>query len=238
MGAQRINGQAPGYDPEAYQDESPVRSVTVGPFALGRFPVTVQEFRRFIEARDKGYLNPRNWDPAGWEWRERESHQEPGSWFSQLRSPNLPVTEVSWYEADAYCRWVGGRLLTEAEWEFAARGEAGRRYPWGNKIPDARQAEYAKKPAPVGIYPLDTTPDGVHDLAGNVLEWCKDWYSPYPPEDEDNPMGPPSRLSRVLRGGAFVSKLGPLRAAYRSYSPPERRSFYVGFRVSKPVQAV
>lgn len=155
MGAQNDDPKAPGYDPEADDDESPVRRVTVSPFAIGRFPVTVQEFRPFVEAGDEGYLDPRHWDPSGWAFRERERHQRPGSWAEQLRHPNRPVTEVSWYEADAYCRWARGRLPTEAEWELAARGEKGRRFPWGDQEPDSRRANFTMnvgRPTPVGIY--------------------------------------------------------------------------------------
>lgn len=234
MGAQKKDPEAPGYDPQVDDDESPVRRVTVSPFVLGRYPVTVQEFRRFVEAGDEGYLDPRRWDPAGWAWRDREKHAGPGTWSEQLRHPNRPVTEVSWYEADAYCRWVGGRLPTEAEWELAARGQEGRRYPWGNEEPDDRRANFERNvghPTPVGIYPRGASPEGVHDLAGNVWEWCGDWFDPYPPEDEEDPTGPPSGESRVLRGGSFYFDPRSLRAAFRRDFPPVDRFGSFGFRV-------
>ncbi len=235
-GAQTADSEAPGpgYDPDAFGDESPVRRVTVSPFVLGRYPVTVQEYRRFVEAGDEGYLDPRSWDPEGWTWREREGYTSPDSWNDQLRHPNRPVTYVSWYEADAFCRWAGGRLPTEAEWELAARGLEGRRYPWGEEEPDSLHANFAwnvGRPTPVGIYPLGATPEGLHDLAGNVWEWCADWFGNYPPEDEEDPTGPPSGASRVLRGGSFICLPRYLRAAYRDGVHPEGRFDNFGFRV-------
>jgi formylglycine-generating enzyme required for sulfatase activity len=235
MGAQNQDREAPGYDFDALHDESPVRRVTVSPFVLGRFPVTVQEFRRFVDAGDEGYLDPRLWDPTGWAWREQEGHTEPGFWSGQLGHPNRPVTVVSWYEADAYCRWVGERLPTEAEWELAARGKEGRCYPWGSQVPDDRRIKFLAnlQPSPVGIYALGATPEGVHDLAGNVREWCGDWFGDYPPNDEKDPTGPPSGTSRVLRGYAFNGSGESLHAARRTGNPPEGRGGDAGFRVCR-----
>ncbi len=234
MGAQKTDPEAPGYDPEAFEDEAPVRRVTVSPFLLGRFPVAVQELRRFVEAGDEGYLDPRCWHPEGWAWRERNEHTGPGSWSEQLRHPNRPVRGVSWYEADAYCRWVGGRLPTEAEWELAARGEEARRYPWGREEPDPLRASFAMnvgRPTPVGVYPLGASPEGVRDLAGNVWEWCADWFGDCPPDDQTDPTGPPSGASRVLRGGSFGNFPRFLRAADRGGDRSEFRRGFVGFRV-------
>jgi formylglycine-generating enzyme required for sulfatase activity len=235
MGAQSENRNAPGYDKDAYEDESPVRRVTVSPFVVGRYPVTVQEFLQFVAAGDEGYLSPRWWDSKGWAWREREGIVEPGSWKEQLRHRNRPVTEVSWYEADAYCRWVGGRLPTEAQWEYAARGEEGRRFPWGQEEPDDRRANFFSgrvgNPSPVGVYPLGASPEGVCDLAGNVWEWCADWFGDYPDQGETDPTGPKRGTSRVLRGGAFSNGPWNLRAAYRIDLHPEYRDLFSGFRV-------
>jgi formylglycine-generating enzyme required for sulfatase activity len=235
MGAQNEDPRAPGYDPEARLDESPVRRVTVGTFLAGRYPVTVEEFRRFVEAADEGYLNAGNWEPEGWAWRERSGLTRPRWWENQLRHPNRPVTAVSWYEADAYCRWAGGRLPTEAEWELMGRGEAGRRYPWGEAAPDEAHGNFGMSvghPTPVGIYPLGATPEGICDLAGNVWEWCGDWAAPYPETEEENPTGPASGAIRILRGGAYFYNPKSARCAFRGTTfVPEDRIDDIGFRV-------
>ena len=255
MGAQSKKPKKPGYDPEARDNEAPVHEVTVSQlvvavdqmigdneapvhevtvsdFSVGRYPVTVQEYRRFVEAGDTGYLDPRRWDPLGWAWREREQREHPNGWREQLTHPNRPVTSVSWYEADAYCRWVGGRLPIEAEWEWLARGPEGHRYPWGDAPPTERHANFENRdgsPTPVGIYPADA--DAVRDLAGNVWEWCGDWFGLYGEPHQQDPCGPKAGKARVLRGGSFLGVAHPLRAAFRGSFHPERGLDDVGFRV-------
>ncbi len=234
MGAQKKDRQSPGYDPAAFENEAPVRLVTVSPFVLGRFPVTVQEFRRFVEAGNEGYLDPRCWQRPGWAWRERGGYTGPGSWSEQLRHPNRPITEVSWYEADAYCRWVGGRLPTEAEWEFAARGEGGRRYPWGDDEPDYRRANFGMNigcPTPVGVYPLGRSPEGVEDLCGNVYEWCTHG-------DDPGELESPESLwilwdrTEIARGGCCANSFVPLRPSFLIRPSPDSRHEIVGLRVA------
>ncbi|MGD2071002.1 MAG: SUMF1/EgtB/PvdO family nonheme iron enzyme [Gemmatimonadota bacterium] len=223
MGAQDEDPEAPGYDPEAFDRESPVHRVTVKPFALGRYPVTVEEFRQFVDAGDGGYLKPDLWKPKGWEWRERTERTEPKGWQAQLRHPNRPVIGISWFEANAYCRWAGGRLPTEAEWELAARGEEGRRYPWGDEEPDPRRANFGMRvgdATPVGLYPRGASPEGIQDLAGNVWEWCGDRYRPYGAAEEDDLAESEDGASRVLRGGSFADFPRYLRAAFRDVAHP------------------
>jgi formylglycine-generating enzyme required for sulfatase activity len=146
---------------------------------------------------------------------------------------------VSWYEADAYCAWLGARserrvsLPTEAQWEYAARGEAGRKYPWGDEEPSAHHANFMMhvgEPTPVGIYPLGATPQGVQDLSGNVWEWCVDWYGPYGAGEQTDPNGPRQGTYRVLRGGGFSNDPVFCRAAFRYYGVPGGGSDVVGFR--------
>jgi formylglycine-generating enzyme required for sulfatase activity len=159
----------------------------------------------------------------------------PDAWSDQLRHPNRPVVGVSWYEAEAFCRWAGGRLPTEAEWEFAARGAAGRHYPWGGEEPDAGRANFSMHvghPTPVGIYPLGGTPEGIRDLAGNVWEWCGDWLGYYSEAHRANPNGPESGEGRVLRGGSYGDTAGVLLCAtYRHGARPEDRNGSIGFRL-------
>lgn len=153
------------------------------------------------------------------------------------------MVHVSWTDAVAFCHWLSQRqgekgpvvrLPTEAEWELAARGEKGRKYPWGSSEPTDELANYGRSvgdTTPVGSYPDGATPQGVLDLAGTVWEWCGDYNGRYPVEDESDPTGPRMGLSRVLRGGSFLVIPRSLRAACRRGDNPELRNDFVGFRV-------
>jgi formylglycine-generating enzyme required for sulfatase activity len=132
-----------------------------------------------------------------------------------------PVNEVTWNGARAFCAWRGARLPTEAEWEAAARGREGRIYPWGDEPPDARRAVYARgsnATEAVGGRPLGATPEGVHDLAGNVAEWTSSLYRPYPYRSDDGREDLRASGERVTRGGDHVFDSTPekLRAAFRA----------------------
>jgi formylglycine-generating enzyme required for sulfatase activity len=166
------------------------------------------------------------------------------------------VLAVSWFEAEAFCAWLQEwlksqnligeketvRLPTEAEWEFAARGKDARKYPWGNTPePTVEHANYGdskiERPTAVGTYPRGKTPEGLFDLAGNVWEWCLDWYDEkYYIECKKkgvvkNPRGPQDGVGRVLRGGAFWNDTNELRSARRYFFNPAFRNNLVGFRV-------
>jgi hypothetical protein len=187
------------------------------PFQIGRYPVTVEEYRRFVE--DEGYQAERWWQAGGF-----GKNTEPRGWDQQVQHPNRPVTGVSWYEAAAYCAWDHVRLPSETEWQWAASGLEGREYPWGQEEPDEQRANFAMKvgnPTPVGLYPAGSTPEGVADMAGNVWEWVEDWY------ERDK--------VRVLRGGSFVSDAWDLRAADRGWIEPDGRSDNIGFRCVREV---
>lgn len=188
-------------------------------FLIGKYPVTVAEYGHFVD--DGSYSEERWWSAGGF---AKES--QPRDWDSQKEHPNRPVTSVNWYEASAYAAWAGGRLLTEAEWEWAARGEQGREYPWGNEKPDATRANYSetgpKQPTPVGLYPCGATPEGVEDMAGNVWEWTDSWY------DKKQTNG-------VLRGGSCYNYASDLRASIRDYDVPEYGNYVIGFRVAREV---
>ena len=193
--------------------------------SLGKYPVTVEEYRRFID--NGGYDEFRYWDDEGWSWRNSQAGRGlPDEWEDQSQAPNRPVVGVSWYEARAYCRWLSEqwketiRLPTSEEWEKSATPEEGR-YPWGSREePTPELANYGsnvKHPTPVGVYPSGNGPYGHCDLAGNVWEWCED----PPPEVPD---------ARVVRGGAWNVKGDSLRCAYRSDHRPANRYDNVGFR--------
>lgn len=217
MGAQQEDPGQPNYDPAADENEGPVREVRLEAFQIGRYPVTVEEYRRFVE--DDGYTNERFWKNGGF-----GTWTEPGQWEDQILHPNHPVASVSWYEAAAYSKWAGVRLPTEAEWECAARsGRQNVRYPWGNEEPRGLANYAGKGPGyltPVGLYPERATPDGIQDMAGSSLEWVEVWYS-----DRYEQLGE----TKVIRGGVW-DKGEDLRVSRRSEWPPRERSYYLGFR--------
>jgi len=225
MGAQKGGENGRNHDPEIWGDESPVHAVTLRGFRIRRFPVTVQEFAAFIAAR--GYSAREHWTEGFGKFTE------PEDWERQKQYPNRPVVSVSWFEAAAYCSWAGGRLPTEAEWERAARGPAGARYPWGDEPPlDPSYANYegVDHPTPVGLFPKGNTSERLCDMLGNVYEWCGDWFGPYRAENQDNPTGPKDGQAKILRGGAWVSLPQSVRVSYRNgYEPADRRDS-IGFR--------
>ncbi len=236
MGAQDKDPQGKNYDKEASGAESPVHRVEVPPFLLGRYPVTVSEYERFVAAG--GYRNEDLWTEGGY-----GQLKEPGHWRRQLRYSNRPVVEVSWNEAAAYCKWAKGRLPTEAEWECAARcGRGGVRYPWGDEKPDEHRANYletgSRSTTPVGLYPEGATPNGIHDLAGNVWEWVQDWWGDYSGTQAVNPKGPDTGDGRVLRGGAWLSLAWYLRVSYRLRYQPGYRDGNLGFRCVREVTSL
>ncbi|MGO8672536.1 MAG: formylglycine-generating enzyme family protein [Capsulimonadaceae bacterium] len=196
--------------------DNPVHTVTLSSYFIYKNDVTVAMYERFCAAT--GHPMP---DPPRWGW-------DNGS---------FPVVDVSWDDANAYCTWAGGHLPTEAEWEKAARGTDGRQYPWGNEWEPSDCAHSVvtplSSPKPVGSYPSGASPYGVLDMAGNVWNWCSDWY------DEDywktahgvDPAGPDSGKDRVARGGVFSGNLeDSFRCARRHRIAPGNRSVVTGFR--------
>jgi formylglycine-generating enzyme required for sulfatase activity len=231
MGSQKDDPSKPNYDPGTYGDEGPVHTVWLDEFRIGRYPVTVAEFARFVV--QGGYQDRRWWTAGGY-----SDQSSPDEWEEQLQHPNRPVVGVSWFEAAAYAAWAGCRLPTEAQWERAARGIEGRKYAWGNEEPADRRMNYAPgwppnvgRPTPVGIYPLGATPEGICDLCGNVLEWCADWQGPYDDSMQRNPTGPSSGSFRVLRGGSWRHYPSDCRAAYRYHDVPVDRRGLIGLRL-------
>jgi formylglycine-generating enzyme required for sulfatase activity len=239
MGAQKTDPKKPNFDEEAYDDESPVHPVILSGYRIGRYPVMIAEYLRFVE--DGGYEAESYWKEGGFgRWKE------PGSWEEQVDYPTRPVVGVSWYEASAYASWMaarrrvcGCRLPTEAEWERAARGRTGRKFPWGDAPPDESLANFDCRvgyPTLVGLYLLGKTPEGVLDMAGNVWEWCSDvfdgrYYGKSPKKDPKSPARSAGGDACVLRGGSWFDQSGNLRSAYRGGNYPEYRFDIFGFRV-------
>ena len=227
MGSQKLDPSAPNFDDEADDDEMPAHTVKLSEFAIGRFPVTVGEFQLFVD--HGGYDSEPFWKHGGF-----GQFTAPEDWQSQLPFLNRPVVGVSWLEAMAYCEFAKVQLPTEAQWERAARGTTGRKYPWGNQRADKTKLNFngnIDKPTPVGIYPLGTTPDGIVDLGGNVWEWCADWFGAYESQPSQDPSGAQTGEFRVVRGGSWNNFSRDARSAIRDRDRPDIRNFYVGFRV-------
>jgi formylglycine-generating enzyme required for sulfatase activity len=201
-------------------DAQPVHRVKLAPFWISRCEVARFQYARFMESTGR---------------------QPPSHWKDKRFSSDdaQPVVGVTWEDAAEFCRWAGGRLPTEAEWEYAARGSTGsRRFPWGDALPDATRAHCHQDigfggTQAVGLAKAGASPFGVLDLAGNVFEWCADWYSAdyYARSPQENPTGPASGTLRVIRGGAWISLPDACHAAARGKSRPESRSLLVGIRV-------
>ena len=235
---------------DAADDERPVHRVYVGEFFIGRFPVTQDEYGRFVRATGHPAPAVRGL-PLIAGGRE--------SVFKELAAPYVwadgqpiaghgshPVVLIRYDDAAAYCAWLSQalgravRLPTEAEWEKAARGGVdGLRYPWGNDIDPSRcnflldpSVKHQRGTRPTGTYPPN--PYGLCDVAGNVWEWVADWHSSdyYASSEIRDPHGPPSGTMRIVRGGSWVNEdVGMLRCAYRHKVPPDTYAHSVGFRI-------
>jgi formylglycine-generating enzyme required for sulfatase activity len=224
-------------------DERPRHRVSLDAYEIDIYEVTNARFARFVDAG--GYANQALWSPAGWAWRTRFHVTQPDRWTdSRWNGPTQPVVGVSWYEADAFSRYVNKRLPTEAEWEKAARGTDERVYPWGSDWDPTRTngPPGGRQTAPVGSYPAGASPYGVHDLAGNAWEWVADWWSPdyYASSPADNPPGPPAGTEKGFRGGSwFSSQPVSVSTTYREHTNVYEfgvRDEMTGFRCARSVR--
>ena len=211
-----------------FEREAPRHTVYLDIFYMDRYEVTNALYKKFIDAT--GHKAPRYWND------------------SKRNTPDHPVVGVIWDDAKAYAEWAGKRLPTEAEWEKAARdGLVGRKYPWGDSEPDGSQCNFADRntdfdwsdksvddgygnTAPVGSF----TPNGygLYDMAGNVWEWCADWYGEkyYSSSPTRNPTGPGLGTGRVVRGGSRLNNPFGLRVGYSHMTLPTNTSIDYGFR--------
>ena len=214
MGSEPAGEHAP--DP----DEAPAHRVHCPRFRIGRTPVTNAEYRLFVDATSRPA--PSHW-PGGAVPEERELH---------------PVTYVSWADAAAFCRWAGGFLPTEAQWERAARGDDGRPWPWGDAPPTPAHAVFATTDtASVALAPDGASPFGALDLAGNVWEWTASALRPYPYVAGDGREDGTSPEPRVVRGGSFIHGAGEIRCSSRHGLLPGAVDHYVGFRLAAGADA-
>jgi iron(II)-dependent oxidoreductase len=243
-------------EPWAYDNERPGHEVHVDDFFLDTGPVTNRAFLEFIDAG--GYHDARWWSGDGWAWCREAGLEHPEFWrreggsswsvlrFGRSLALDLaePVQHVCWYEADAYARWRGRRLPSEAEWEKAASWDPARnckrRFPWGDAAPDASRANLGRRhlgPAPVGAYPGSASAYGCAQLIGDVWEWTASDFTAYPgfrsfPYREYSEVfhGPEYK---VLRGGSWATDPIATRNTFRNWDYPIRRQIFAGFRTAR-----
>ncbi len=239
------------WDGDCHDNEKPVHEVCVDGFWMGRYEVTVGQFRRFVE--ETGYRTEAErsggcliWDGKKWKFDKGASWRNPG--FSQ--GDDHPVVCVSWEDAKAFAKWLSKktgyrfRLPTEAEWEYACRS-GGRKVKYGTKTGDLSHdlANYWKiggrdrwkYTSPVGSFPPNEL--GLYDMSGNVWEWCEDRYDAnyYARSPRNNPKGPSKGKFRVVRGGSWGLNPRDLRCADRVWGGPGYRGDLQGLRLVRPV---
>ncbi|MBB3190556.1 selenoneine synthase SenA [Halomonas cerina] len=245
--------------PFRFDNEKPPLEVEVAPFAIARAPVTNAEFAAFVA--DAGYTRPALWSSAGWQWCEQLGLEAPlywrrataGGWeeraFDRWRplAPHQPVMHVSYHEAEAWCRWAGRRLPSEAEWDVAASraptpdgaslAPGKRRYPWGEAPPDGRYANldaWQLGRLDVAALPEGDSAFGCRQMLGNIWEWTASPFGPFPgftPDlyrDYSAPWFAEGR--RVLRGGAWGTRSRLIHNGYRNFFTPDRQDILAGFR--------
>lgn len=249
-----------GADPDdgfVFDNEKWAHPVDVGAFSMARTAVSFEDYLRFVEAG--GYHDRTFWDEQGWLWREASGLEHPCYWRSgssgwQVRRFDqwypLPlkaaIVHVCWHEAQAYCRWAGRRLPTEAEWEVAAAAEPSadggslastkRRFPWGEGAPGPGQANldgHALGTIDVNALPGGDSAFGCRQMIGNTWEWTQDTFGPYPgfePDMYQDYSQPLFGITRVLRGGAWATRGRMIRNTWRTYYGPDRNDVFAGFR--------
>ncbi|MGM0559114.1 MAG: SUMF1/EgtB/PvdO family nonheme iron enzyme, partial [Myxococcota bacterium] len=240
----------------AFDNEKWAHEVELEPFSIARAPVTNAEFAEFVD--DGGYAERDLWSDAGWAWRESEEATQPVYWRRgsngwEVRSfqrwtalpPNRPVSHVNWHEAQAYCRWAGRRLPTEAEWEAAAsvddttEGQLSRRkrrFPWGDQPPGTDKTNLdgrALGTVDVAAFSKGDSALGCRQMIGNVWEWTSSVFEPFDgfePDFYQEYSEPWFGDRRVLRGGSWATRSRLIWNTFRNFFPPDRRDVIAGFR--------
>jgi len=197
-------------------DERPRHRVQLAAYYIDRTPVTHSQFTEFLN--HSGHVNAKGERLFDIDDPDARIHKKSDRWVTDSGFENNPVVEVSWNGARDYCGWASKRLPTEAEWEKAARGTDGRKFPWGEDLPDRSKAQFNaawNETAPVGKHPQGASPYGVLDLAGNAWEWVSSAYTPYPYDSKDGREAPTLGPERVTRGGGQDSGPEHLTTSYR-----------------------
>jgi formylglycine-generating enzyme required for sulfatase activity len=217
-----------------YMRENPEHSVSLDGFWLDRIEVTNAQYRRCVE---------------GGICREPSTCKKREPTYADEGKSDHPVVCVDWHDAQTYCRWIGARLPTEAEWEYAFRGEKGFIYPWGNTFDgvrlnycdtnceashsDDRYDDGYARTCPVGNFPAGVSWSGALGMSGNVSEWVADWLGDYTPEAKSNPTGPSEGSERLVKGCSWFSHPAYCRGALRASISPETRFDFLGFRCAQ-----
>lgn len=224
---------------DALDNERSRHYIYLDTYWIDRYPVTCGQYRKFIEAG--GYQNECWWSPQGRKWLQENPVAEPLYWSSSALWDNHPVCGVSWYEADAYARFIGKRLPTEAEWEKAASWDAvtGQQhtYPWGQEVPNSHHCNHNNfigQTTPVNAYPIGQSAYGCYDMLGNVWEWTATWFDAYA-EFVAYPYRGYSQAyfdgqHRVLKGGSWATRPWAMRSSFRNWYYPGIRQILAGFR--------
>ncbi len=227
------------------ENERPMHEVTLDAFAMGRYPVTVGEFRRFVDAT--GYRTEAERQGGAWVYDGKEWGQKADAHWRNPHFPQedaQPVVCVSWNDAAAYCEWLSEQtgerysLPTEAEWEYACRASNEAEYCFGDNERQLEDYAWYSKNAGGETHPVGekrTNAWGLHDVHGNVWEWVRDWYGSYSKESQRNPTGPETGSRRVFRGGSWNSVAENCRSAVRYRNDPGRRHNGLGFRLARRV---
>lgn len=219
---------------DTQDNERPEHSVYLDTYWIDTYPVTCGEYGEFIAAG--GYQKREFWSEVGWEWLQLRPNPVNQPLYSS--DPNHPVCGVSWYEAEAYTRFVGKELPTEAEWEKAASWDEAKGekllYPWGNTGSYCNCNGLVGKTTPVNAYPQGKSPAGCYDMLGNVWEWTNSWFDGYEGFESYPYPGYSQayfdRQHRVLRGGSWATRSWGLRCSFRNWYHPWVRQIFAGFR--------
>jgi formylglycine-generating enzyme required for sulfatase activity len=226
--------EAPSWAADRISSEQPAHEVclTAG-YWIDKYEVTNAAFAAFVEAG--GYETPELWSAEGQRWLDRRSAGSLPVACDSDDLPDHPRACITWFEAEAYAAWRGGALPSEAQWEFAARGEDSLIYPWGNEW-DASLANVldSSESMPVGSFPDGASWVGAEDMSGNLMEWVNDWLSTdyYGESPVEDPLGPEQGRNKVEKGGWFGSNPLVARAAYRHFEdPPAYQDHHIGVRL-------
>jgi serine/threonine protein kinase len=232
---------------DQYSYEKPVQTITLKSYLIDKYPVTNRQYEQFVQqtkhvtdAEKNGYGNVL----IGRHWRKVKgaTWSKPDGVESIEGKENHPVRQISYNDALAYCQWAGKDLPTEAQWEKAARGPQGYKYPWGDSDPNDTLANYDNSigsTTPVDRYEKGQSFYGCFNMAGNTYEWCKDWYTTYSEAKrvDTDPAGPDKGSERVVKGGCYVEGMESLRSAHRDRFDPNYSSTLISFRtVCNPVK--